>query len=107
MADFTDRGMAFENKFVHDETLRFRAVSRRNKLLGLWSARQLGKSDAEAATYARTVVMADFEEAGDEDVLRKVVNDLDEAGIPTDERQVRQLLEGFMDRATKEIKAGK
>ena len=71
MADFTSRRMAFENKFAHDEALRFKALSRRNRLLGLWAARQLGKSDAEAATYAGTVVMADFEEAEDEVVIRK------------------------------------
>jgi hypothetical protein len=98
--------MAFENKFAHDEALRFNAISRRNRLLGLWAARQLGKSGAEAATYAGTVVMADFEEAGDEDVIRKVVSDLDGAGIPADEGQVRRVLAGFMDRATEEIKAG-
>ena len=98
--------MAFENKFAHEEALRFKAMSRRNRLLGLWAARQLGKSDAEAATYAGTVVMADFEEAGDADVVRKVVSDLDRAGVPADEGKVRRVLEGFMDRATEEIKAG-
>jgi hypothetical protein len=98
--------MAFENRFAHDEALRFKARSRRNRLLGLWVARQLGKSSAEAATYADTVVMADFEEAGDEDVIRKVVSDLDESGVPADEGQMRRLLEGFMNRATEEIKAG-
>ena len=106
MANFTSRRMAFENKFVHDEALRFNAISRRNRLLGLWTARQLGKSGAEAATYAGTVVMADFEEVGDEDVIRKVVSDLHGAGVPADEGEVRRVLEGFMDRATKEIKAG-
>ena len=106
MADFTSRRMAFENKFAHEEALRFKAMSRRNRLLGLWAARQLGKSDAEAATYAGTVVMADLEEAGDEDVIRKVVSDLDRAGVPADEGKVRRVLEGFMDRATEEIKAG-
>ena len=106
MADFTSRRMAFENKFAHEEALRFKAMSRRNRLLGLWAALQLGKSGAEAATYAGTVVMADFEEAGDEDVIRKVVSDLDGAGVPADEGQVRRVLAGFMDRATEEIKAG-
>jgi hypothetical protein len=106
MADFTSRRMAFENKFAHDEALRFKAISRRNKLLGLWAARQLGKSGAEAATYAGTVVMADFEEVGDDDVIRKVVSDLDGAGVSVDEGQVRRALEGFMVRATEEIKVG-
>ena len=106
MTDFTSRRMAFENKFAHDEALRFKAISRRNKLLGLWAARQLGKSGAEAETYAGTVVMADFEEAGDEDVIRKVVSDLGGAGVVSDEGQVRRALVGFMDRATEEIQAG-
>lgn len=106
MANFASRRMAFENKFAHDEALRFNAISRRNRLLGLWAAQQLGKSGAEAATYAGTVVMADFEEAGDEDVVRKVVSDLDGAGVPADEGRVRRVLAGFMDRATEEIKAG-
>jgi hypothetical protein len=98
--------MAFENKFAHDEALRFKAISRRNKLLGLWAARQLGKSGAEAETYAGTVVMADFEEAGDEDVIRKVVSDLDAAGVQSEQDQVRRVLDAFMHRANSEIKAG-
>jgi hypothetical protein len=106
MADFTNRREAFEGKFAHDEALRFKAIARRNKLLGLWAAHQLGKSGAEAETYAGKVVMADFEEPGDEDVIRRVVSDLDAAGVPANEGQVRRVLEGFMERATEEIKAG-
>lgn len=106
MADFTSRREAFESKFAHDEALRFKAIARRNKLLGLWVAEQLGKSGAEAETYADTVVIADFEEPGDDDIIRKVLSDLDAAGVPADEGQVRRVLEGFVDRAIGEIKAG-
>lgn len=106
MADFTSRREAFELKFAHDETLRFKAVARRNKLFGRWVAGQLGKSGADAETYADTVVIADFEEPGDDDIIRKAVNDLDAAGVPVDEGEVRRALEGFIDRAVDEIKAG-
>ena len=75
MSTFDQRKDAFENKFAHDEELRFKASARRNKLLGLWAAEKLGKSGAEADAYAKSVVVADFEEAGDEDVVRKVKAD--------------------------------
>jgi len=106
MADFTSRRMAFENKFAHDEALRFKVTSRRNKLLGLWAAGQLGKSGDDAADYANTVVIADLEETGDEDVIRKVVSDLNGSGVHTDEGRVRGLLQDLMNRAAREIKAG-
>ena len=77
MTTFDDRENAFENKFAHDADMQFRAEARRNKLLGLWAAEMLGKSGEEAAEYAREVVAADFEEAGSEDVVRKVVADLE------------------------------
>jgi hypothetical protein len=77
MSTFNDRENAFENKFAHDEEMLFKAVARRNKLLGLWAADLLGKSGDEATEYAKTVVLADFEEAGHEDVVRKVAADLD------------------------------
>jgi len=73
---FDDRENAFENKFAHDAEMQFRATARRNKLAGLWAAGLLGKSGQEAADYAITVVQADFEEAGDEDVVRKLAADL-------------------------------
>lgn len=106
MADFTGRREAFERKFVHDEALRFKAIARRSRLFGLWAAGQLRKSGTEAETYADTVVIADFEEPGDDDVIRKVVSDLDAADVRVDEGQVRRVLEGFIDRAVHEIKAG-
>tara|TARA_R110002012_G_scaffold61514_1_gene161388 strand:- start:192 stop:506 length:315 start_codon:yes stop_codon:yes gene_type:complete len=77
MTSFDDRARAFEAKFAHDEDMKFKAAARRNKLLGLWAADLLGKSDDEAAEYAREVIKSDFEEAGHEDVVRKVVADLD------------------------------
>ena len=76
MTTFDDRENAFESKFAHDSEMQFRAEARRNKLLGLWAAGLMGKTDAAAADYALEVVSADFEEAGHEDVVRKVVADL-------------------------------
>ncbi|OAN70510.1 aldolase [Rhodobacteraceae bacterium EhC02] len=86
MTTFDDREHAFEAKYAHDEEMKFKAEARRNKLLGLWAAELLGKSADEAAEYARAVIKADFEEAGHEDVVRKVAADLD--GI-TDAEAVR------------------
>lgn len=76
MSTFDDRENAFEAKFAHDGEMQFKAEARRNKLLGLWAAGLLGKSGDEAAAYAMEVVSADFEEAGTEDVVRKVAGDL-------------------------------
>ncbi len=76
MTTFDDREHAFEAKFAHDEEMKFKAEARRNKLLGLWAAELMGKTEAEAAEYAREVIKADFEEAGHEDVVRKVAADL-------------------------------
>lgn len=76
MTTFNDRENAFENKFAHDAEMQFKAEARRNKLLGLWAADLMGKSGDEAAAYAREVIKADFEEAGHEDVVRKVSGDL-------------------------------
>jgi hypothetical protein len=76
MTTFDDRENAFEAKFAHDSEMQFRAEARRNRLAGLWAAGLLGKSGDEAAAYAMEVVSADFEEAGDEDVVRKIVADL-------------------------------
>ena len=76
MTTFDDRENAFENKFAHDAEMQFRAEARRNKLVGLWAAELLGKTGDDAAAYALEVVSADFEEAGIEDVVRKVAGDL-------------------------------
>ncbi|MDU8911466.1 DUF1476 domain-containing protein [Aestuariicoccus sp. MJ-SS9] len=82
MSTFDDREHAFENKYAHDEEMKFKAEARRNKLLGLWAADLMGKSEAEAADYAKEVIKADFEEAGHEDVVRKVAGDLGELSSP-------------------------
>jgi hypothetical protein len=76
MSTFDDRENAFENKFAHDAEMQFKADARRNKLVGLWAAELIGKSDDDAAEYAKEVIKADFEEAGHEDVVRKLTADL-------------------------------
>ena len=83
MTTFDDRENAFENKYAHDAEMQFRAEARRNKLLGLWAAELLGKTGSDADDYAKEVVKSDFEEAGDDDVLRKVAGDL--AGKASDD----------------------
>ena len=77
---FDKREEGFEKKFAHDEELRFKAMARRNKLLGLWAAELLGKTGADADSYAKEIVMVDFEEPGEEDVFRRVMKDLDRQG---------------------------
>ena len=102
---FDKREEGFEKKFAHDEELRFKAYARRNKLLGLWAAGVLGKQAAEAEAYAKDVVLADFEEAGDNDVLRKVVKDLEGTGV--DEQLVRAKMTELLAQAAQQIQAGK
>lgn len=92
MTQFDDRERAFESKFAHDEEMKFRIVARRNRLLGEWAARQMGLSQAETESYAKDVVRSDFEEAGEHDVVRKVLGDLTSAGVDCDEEQVRAAL---------------
>ena len=93
MTTFDDRENAFENKFAHDAEMQFRAEARRNKLTGLWAAGLMGLSGDEAAAYAITVVQADFEEAGDEDVVRKLTADLgDKASADTIRGKLKELL---------------
>jgi hypothetical protein len=86
MTTFDDREHAFEAKFAHDAEMQFKAEARRNRLLGLWAAEKLGKSGADAEAYAREVVKADFEEAGHEDVVRKVAGDLGNLSTPEEIR---------------------
>jgi len=100
---FDKRKDAFENKFAHDAQLRFKAEARRNKLLGLWAAGLLGKTGDEAETYAKSVVAADFDEAGDEDVFRKVRADFDTAGIEQSDHQIRRTMDELMQTAMEQI----
>lgn len=100
MPSFEDRENAFESKFAHDAEMQFRAEARRNKLLGLWAADLLGKSGEAAADYAASVVAADFEEAGDDDVVRKVAADL--AGKAT-EAEIRAKLTALMAEAKSQL----
>ena len=89
MTDFNDRERAFETKFARDEEMQFRVTARRNRLLGQWAAEQMGLTPEETDAYAKSVVQADFEEAGDEDVIRKLVSDLTAASVDIDEGAVR------------------
>ncbi len=107
MTTFDDRKDTFEKKFAHDEELRFKATARRNKLFGLWAAGQLGKQGMEAEGYAKSVVMADFQEAGDDDVLRKVRADLEAAGKTVPEGELRRHMTELMSRAVEEVQAGR
>jgi len=107
MTLFNDREDAFEKQFAHDEELRFKATARRNKLFGLWVAERLGKTGEEAEAYAKSVVLADFQEAGDGDILRKVAQDMEGAGQPADEAAFKTKLLELMGRAIEEIKAGR
>ena len=103
MTQFDDRERAFESKFAHDEEMKFRIIARRNRLLGQWAARQMGLSEAEADSYAKDVVRADFEEAGDHDVVRKVLGDLTAAGVDCDESKVVDALRNKEIEARRQI----
>lgn len=107
MTTFDQRKDAFENKFAHDEELRFKATARRNKLLGLWAAEKLGKSGADADAYAKSVVVADFEEAGDEDVVRKVKGDFAAASVSIADEDIRAVMNELLIKAAEEIQAGR
>ena len=100
MTTFDDRENAFENKFAHDQEMQFRAEARRNKLLGLCAADLLGKSGDEAQAYAKEVVASDFEEAGDEDVYRKVAGDL---GGRADETTISTKMVELMEEAKRQV----
>lgn len=92
MSNFDDRERAFEAKFAADEEVQFKITARRNKLVGLWAAEKMGLTSEEADGYAKDVVRADFEEAGDEDVIRKLLGDMTSAGVDTTEAEVREAL---------------
>ena len=106
MNNLKDREEGFERKFALDEELKFKAFARRNKLLGLWAAEKLGKSGADADAYAKDVVVSDFEEAGDDDVFRKVRKDFDAAGVAQSDHQIRRTMEELLAQAVEQVKNG-
>ena len=104
MSGMDERGEAFENKYAHDEALQFKAEARRNKLLGLWAAELMDKSGDEAQEYAKEVIRSDFEEAGDEDVFRKLRGDFDTAGVKLSDEDIRKTMSEFLAKAIDQIK---
>ena len=103
MTTFDDRERAFETKFARDEEMAFRIIARRNRLVGQWAAGKMGLTPEETAAYAKAVVQADFEEAGDEDVIRKLLGDLTAASVDSDEAAVRRALEDATVEARRQL----
>lgn len=106
MTQFDEREKAFENKFAHDAEMEFRAASRRNRLVGLWAAEKMGLIGADAEAYAREVVKADLEEAGEEDVFRKLRRDLDAREIQVSDSEIRHKMAETMAEAKEQILQG-
>ena len=104
MTTFDKREEGFEKKFAHDEELRFKANARRNRLLGMWAAEKLGLTGDAAIAYAKEVVMADFEESGDNDVLTKVKKDLEAKGVASSDQEIRRQMTDLMEKAITDIK---
>src|ERR1044072_8221169 len=107
MTTFDKREEGFEKKFALDEEQRFKANARRNRLLGAWAAQQLGLAGAEADAYAKEVVMADFEEAGDDDVFRKVRKDFDAKKVAMSDQDIRKAMDDLMGQAVQQIQTQK
>ncbi len=103
MSSLEERGEGFERKFAHDEELKFKSEARRNKLLGHWAAEKLGRDDAEA--YAKEVILSDFEEAGDDDVFRKIRGDFDAAEITVSDQDIRKKMNELLAKAVEQIQA--
>ena len=103
MTSFDDREDKYEKKFAHDATLRFKAEARRNKLLGLWAAGLMGKEGADAEAYAKEVIKSDFEEAGDDDVFRKLKGDFEAKGVDLSDHQIRREMDSLLAVARKQI----
>ncbi|MFN4287607.1 MAG: DUF1476 domain-containing protein [Brevundimonas sp.] len=106
MTTFEDREKAFESKFALDQEQEFKAVARRNRLLGLWAAEKMGLSPDSAEEYAKAVVRADFEQPGDEDVLRKVAGDFRASSLNATEGEIRSKMDELLAIAREQIKAG-
>jgi hypothetical protein len=105
MTTFDKREEGFEKQFAHDEELKFKANARRNKLLGLWAAEKLGMTGVDADAYAKAVIMADFEEPGDNDVFKKIRQDFDAKGVAQSDQQIRHIMDELMAKAVADIKA--
>jgi hypothetical protein len=105
MTGFDERQSSFENKFKHDKELEFKATARRNKLLGLWAANLLGIHGAEAETYAKTVVKADMEKPGDQDVVDKLLGDFKQRGVDMSEHRLRKQMTELMTAAVGQIRS--
>lgn len=103
MTTFDNREAAFENAFARNEEMRFKATARRNRLLGAWASELMGLTAEEADSYAKSVVRADFEEAGDEDVVRKLLGDLTSAGIDMDDARIRAKLDEMTTEARRQL----
>ncbi|MFY9695612.1 MAG: DUF1476 domain-containing protein [Xanthobacteraceae bacterium] len=106
MTTFDKREEAFEKQFAHDEELKFKAIARRNKMLGLWAAEKLGLSGAEADSYALSLVMTEFEQTGDRDVAHKLREDFDAKGIVQSDHQIARTMTDLMAKAVNDIKTG-
>jgi len=103
MSQFDDRKKAFEDKFAHDQELQFKTIARRNKLFGLWAAGKLGMASEKRDEYAQAVVMADFEEPGDDDVLRKVAADFEAAGVDISRDVLRHEMDLLLEEAKHQL----
>jgi len=103
MTTFDDREKSFEKKFQHDQELQFKVNARKNKLLGLWAAGELGKSGADAEAYAKEVVMADFEKPGDSDIVHKLMKDFAAAGKPLEDHTIRKQAERLLPVAKQQV----
>lgn len=106
MSGFDKRREGYESKFAHDQDLKFKATARRNKLLGLWAAAKLGLTADQADAYAKDVVKSDLEEAGEEDVFRKLRKDFDAKKVDVSDHQIRREMEDLMHTAIEQIQAG-
>lgn len=106
MTTFDDREKGFETKYALDQEQEFKAMARRNKLLGLWAAEKMGLSAESAEQYASAVVRADFEQPGDEDVFRKVAGDLKGSGLTVSDSEIRSKMDELASVARDQIRAG-
>lgn len=106
MSGFDKREVSFEGKFVHDAELKFKAEARRNKLLGAWAANLMGLEGDEATAYGASLIKADLEEKGDEDVFRKLRADLDAKKVEQSDHQIRRTMDEFMTQSMSELKNG-